>query len=792
MKNILQKTLMLGLLLLSSNFLFAQQKQIEIKGTIIDSLTKEAIPYATVMIMEIKPDKKVSGTTSREDGAFDLTTKADDFFIEVRFMGYKTKIISKISENSEDINLGNIFLTPYNQALDEVVVTGERSKMEFRLDKRVFNVGSDISSTGMGVLDVLNNVPSVNVNIQGEISLRGNRGVQILIDGKPSVLANEQSNALGTITANMIESIEVITNPSAKYEAQGTSGIINIILKKEDKQGFNGSISANTGIPDNHSIGVSLNRRTENFNLFTQMGAGHRSLPFHKKSANENLEESSEVRTEGTEYRNETFFNITLGTDYYLNDKNVITLSGNFAYETEKHPSNTKISFFDSAEQLTSKYERIESTSAKNPKYQYNLQYKKKFENNEEHILQFSTLGAFFGKDQSSDFINTPVIDTKIDLHQFTETDFYQNDFMFKLDYTNPISEKITLESGGIYEINDVGNEYAVYNRQDDDLIPVTDLTNTLEYSQKVLGLYGTGALETENWGLKIGFRWENTDLQTLLVDTQQENLQNYSNLFPSLHSSYKFNDKYSVQAGYSKRIFRPGLWDLNPFLNVRNNYNISRGNPNLEPEFSDSYELTGIFIFGKASLNTSIYHLFTTKVIENIATFQNNVTITSPVNIGSNKKTGLEINGKYTPFSGLNLSGNFNYGYFNRQANFQGQEFNFQGDQYSFRLTSKFKLPADIDLEISGDYQSDYPTIQGKVSGFVFVDVGLRKKLWDGKAIASLSVRDIFSTRIEETFVRQENNSFYNFSKLGTFFTFGVSYSFGDGEAMTYSGGRR
>src|SRR5690606_5596555 len=196
------KTLMLGLLLLSSNFLFAQQKQIEIKGTIIDSLTKEAIPYATVMIMEIKPDKKVSGTTSREDGAFDLTTKADDFFIEVRFMGYKTKIISKISENSEDINLGNIFLTPYNQALDEVVVTGERSKMEFRLDKRVFNVGSDISSTGMGVLDVLNNVPSVNVNIQGEISLRGNRGVQILIDGKPSVLANEQSNALGTITAN--------------------------------------------------------------------------------------------------------------------------------------------------------------------------------------------------------------------------------------------------------------------------------------------------------------------------------------------------------------------------------------------------------------------------------------------------------------------------------------------------------------------------------------------------------------------------------------------------------------
>src|SRR5690606_37330098 len=204
--------------------------------------------------------------------------------------------------------------------------TAEKSNVEFKLDKRVFNVGQDIASSGMGALDVLNNVPSVNVDLEGAITLRGNSGVQILINGKPSVLADEQSNALGTLTADMIESIEVITNPSAKYEAEGTSGIINIILKKEEKKGLNGSASINTGLPHNHSIGVSLNQRTEKFNFFTQFGAGYRSLPDYDKSINRNLADNTMVKSDGTSYRNEKFYNITLGADYYLNDLNIITL----------------------------------------------------------------------------------------------------------------------------------------------------------------------------------------------------------------------------------------------------------------------------------------------------------------------------------------------------------------------------------------------------------------------------------------------------------------------------------
>jgi len=214
-----------------------------------------------------------------------------------------------------------------------VLISAEKSTTEFKLDKRVFNVGKDLSSTGASALEVLNNVPSVDVNIEGEVSLRGSTGVQILINGKPSILSDDASNALGTITADMIEKVEVITNPSAKYEAEGTAGIINIILKKNEKKGLNGSLSLNTGTPDNHSIGISLNQRTEKFNLFTQLGTGYRELPRYNKNTNIDKINNTELNSEGTEFRNEHFYNFVLGSDYYINPLNTITLSGSFAYE---------------------------------------------------------------------------------------------------------------------------------------------------------------------------------------------------------------------------------------------------------------------------------------------------------------------------------------------------------------------------------------------------------------------------------------------------------------------------
>ncbi|MDX1768216.1 MAG: outer membrane beta-barrel family protein [Arenibacter troitsensis] len=792
MKKILVQVLIACSIMLYCPAAFGQQGTVTIKGTIVEESSGQPIAYATVMVGDNETKKPIDGTTSMDDGSFSLETDASDYYIEVSYLGFKTKTFGPPPTQSQTIDLGRVALSEDAEQLQEVVVQGEVSRTEFKLDKRVFNVGKDLSTTGASALEVLNNVPSVNVNIEGRISLRGSQGVQILINGKPSIIASEEGNALGTITADMIEKIEVMTNPSAKYDAEGTSGIINIVLKKEERKGLNGSISVNTGAPDSHSVGVSLNRRTENFNLFTQLGVGLRDMPNDLETRNVDLINNTTILSNGTEYRNETYYNFVLGTDYHINDNNVLTLSGNFAMEIEDQPSNTSFVALDSDNAISSEWERIEVTDAKNPKFQYELQYKKDFENHEDHTLLFSGLGNFFGKDQSSEFLNTTISGDDNDSRQQTRTDFKEAIFTFKLDYTNPISDELTLETGAQYVMNDVSNDYEVNNFTNGTFVNDPGLTNVFEFDQKVLGVYGTGSYEGKKWGIKGGLRLEQTDQNTLLVTTSSANDQNYSNFFPSLHSSYKFSDKVSVQAGYSKRIYRPRMWDLNPFFNIRNNYSVRQGNPDLQPEFTDSYEVTSIYILGPASINFGVYYRYTTDVIERITTFENNVSTSKPDNIGTNRATGIEFNAKYSPSKWLTLNGDFNYNQFQRDGIFQTTVFDFSNEQWTSKLMTKIKLPSDFDLEMTGNYQSSYQTVQSDVSDMLFMDMGLRKNIMKGKAVLNLSVRDLFASRIDESQIAQANYEVYNRRQRGTFVALGFSYGFGKGEAMQYSGQQR
>lgn len=768
------------------------QTTVEITGSLIENNSSQPIPYATVVVKDKITKQNITGIISDDNGKFMVLSPTPNFYLEISFMGFETKTITEFKIQGGKTNIGALKLIPDNQKLNEIVVTAQTSKTTFKLDKRVFNVGKDFSTSGASALEVLNNVPSVNVSIEGDVSLRGSAGVQILINGKPSVLADQSSNALGTITADMIESIEVITNPSAKYEASGTAGILNIILKKEEKRGWNGSVSANTGSPDNHSLGLSINRRTDDFNFFAQMGAGYRSLPQNAENTNQNLIIDEVILSHGKEFRNETFFNITLGTDYHINAFNVLTLSGNFAYEIEDQPSAYQFRILDTNDALISSWSREENTAATNPKYQFELNYKKQFETNKEHSLQVSALGSFFGKDQESKFINTLITGADITNAQQTETDFQQADYTFKADYVNPLTEIYTIETGVQYVINDVGNDFEVRDLVDESYVINENLTNNFDWKQNVLGLYVTTAYEKDKFGVKLGLRVEQTDLKTLLTTTNERNAQNYTNVFPSFHSSYKISDNTSIQAGYSRRIFRPRLWDLNPFFNIRNNFNIRAGNPNLQPEFTDSYELTSIYKIGKASLSSSLYYRYTTQVVERISTFEDNVTFSSPENIGTNSSVGFEMNGKFSPNKWLTLTGDFNLNYFDRIGTFENQDFDFSGSQWSSRMGSKIGLPADIDIEFTGNYQSGFETVQGEQSGYASLDLGVRKKIFKGKVILNLGVRDLFKSRIQERFVNQPTFESYSFRQRGRFITFGISYGFGKGEAMTYSGRRR
>ena len=778
----------LSLLILPLNLL--AQNTLTIKGQVVEQNNNLPIEFATVVLKDKTSKHVKEGTTTNAKGEYTLDTQLRSFILEISFIGFKTKTIEKSNIEGSILDLKTIVLEDDKTMLGEVELQAEKSQTTFKLDKRVFNVGKDLSSAGAGALEVLNNVPSVNVNIEGEISLRGNTGVQMLINGKPSVVLSNGGNALGTITADMIERVEVITNPSAKYEAEGTSGIINIVLKKEEKKGINGSLTLNTGAPNNHSLGLSLNKRSEKFNIFSQLGVGYRTYPNDYESKSEDLVNSSTLRNVGTSDKNETFYNFILGTDYILNKNNIFTLSGQFAFEqeTESAENDYRSSVNQTVEDA---WLRAEDTEASNPKFEYEFQYKKDFKNHKDRDLIFSAMGSYFGKTKTSDFNNRTIIGADNNLSQKSETDFGEFQYTYKLDYTHPFLEKYKIETGAQYVINDVSNDFKVENLENGTFVPDPNFTNEFSYDQKVLGTYVTSAYEGEKWGVMGGLRLEHTNLETRLENTNETNVSDYTNLFPSIHTSYKISKKLSLQGGYSRRIYRPALWDLNPFFSFRDNFNISTGNPDLAPEYTDSYELTSIYIQDKYSLNIGVYDRYTTDVIERVRTFEDNVTLRKPLNIGTRNTIGFELNGKFAPNKRISFMGDFNWNRFSREGEFEDQVFDFSGTRWTSRLSMKIKMSYDIDLELTGNYRSKYKTVQGNQSATAFLNLGARKKIMKGKMVLNLSVRDVFATRIQESYVIQETYNLYSFRQRGRFVTFGISYAFGKGEAMEFSGNK-
>lgn len=764
------------------------QNSIEIKGTVIEETTKQPVAFATVLLLDKETKQSITGTTSLVDGGFSIKTHKTNFYIEISFMGFNTKTLTNQIVANGIIDLGEVVLSENAQALDEVIIQGKISQTVFKLDKRVFNVGADLSTTGASALDVLNNVPSVNVNIQGQISLRGSQGVQILIDGKPSAIASEQGNALGTLTADMIEKIEVITNPSAKYDAEGTSGILNIVLKKGEKNGINGAVTLNTGIPNNHSLGLSLNKRTEKFNLFSQLGVGKRTYPWEETSENHNLTTNNLIQSSGGGDFHENYINAILGTDYFINERNVITLSGQFAYETEKKDAHLDFDLFENGQTLTNSYRRYENATANNPKFRYELQYKKDFKRHEDQTLLFSALGDFFAKDESSTFTTNDAA-TDADAPQKTQNNYKLAEYIFKLDYTHPFLDNYTIETGAQYLINDVGNDYAISSFIDNNWETNPDLSNVFDYNQNIFALYLTSAYEEEKWGIKWGLRIENTDLAINLKTTSEHHQYTYIDWFPSVHTSYKVSEKFSLQAGYSKRISRPSMWDLNPFYDLGNNYYITTGNPNLQPEYTDSYEITSIHSLPKTSINWGVFYRHTKDVIEEVIDYQDNVSVSKPDNVGVNNILGVELNAKYSPFNWLTLNNDFNFGSFNRLGTYNETSLDFSGNRWTNMMSGKFKLPANFNMEVTGNYESGYKTFQQDISDSFYTNFGVRKKIVNGKLILNLSIRDVFASRRYKYTTKQPDYYLFKNVQQGRFVTFGISYGFGKGEAMEFSG---
>ncbi|MCT4637706.1 MAG: TonB-dependent receptor family protein [Bacteroidales bacterium] len=770
--------------------MFAQKgKKINVTGQVTELNTNHPIEYATVALYS-NTDKLITGGITDNNGIFNIEVSDKDIYLKVSYIGYKPEVIKEYSFNKGVINFNTISLSPAVEEIDAVEVRAEKSKTVFKLDKRVFNVGQDLVSVGGTALDILNNVPSVDVSIEGTISLRGNSSVKILINGKPSVMAS--SKTLGTITADMIERVEVVTNPSAKYDAEGTTGIINIILKKEDKKGINGAVTLNGGLPKNYSVGVSLNRRTEKFNLFSQIGIGDRKFPSDSKSISIDRKKpnANKLISLSDNEKNEQFYNFILGTDYHINKYNMLTLTGHYGYEIEDEYSTTDYNVTSPDDLLVSSSRRKEETEATNPKWQYELNYDKKFKDNKKHRLSASATGSFFGKDKSSVFNNSGDTQLQSVIKQRSNSEYSNAEYVFKVDYTHPFSEKNTLEAGGKVDIENVTNDMLMEDYVNSAWVNNVNYTNYFEYTRTISALYTTYAYDGKKFGVKAGLRLEDTRRNTDLREGNIENSKNYTHLFPSIHTSYKFSDRLSVQTGYSRRIRRPHMRDVNPFASYRDNLNIEVGNPNIKPTFTDAFELTMINIFNRGSVNASLFYSHSTDVVSDIVEVNGNTTITKPENIGDSNRVGIELNGKYEPWKWLTFTGQGNYMYYTRKGEYNNKSFDISSKFWSGRATTKIKLPADFDTEFKIRYYSDSKGIQGTYKASYYADLAIRKKLMKGRTVINFSVKDLFNSRKRVTESDLPDFYYYNeHNRVGRMFVVGVSFGFGKGEAMEYSG---
>jgi len=731
---------------------------ITIQGRVIDTETSAPLEFATISIFSKRDDKIVGGGITDENGVFNFESKPDPLYAVVEFIAYQSKRLDaiEIDRESRSADLGTITLQTDVEVLAEVEVTAEKSSMQMSLDRRIFNVGKDLANRGGTALDILDNVPSVTVDIDGGIELRGSANVRMLIDGKPSgIIGVGESNGLRTIPANLIERVEVITNPSAKYEAEGMSGIINIVLKKNQKSGFNGSIDLTAGFPLTAGIAANLNFRKDKFNFFVNYGLMYRENPGSGFRNQDFLNDSDtlEISRQNREHLRSGLSNtVRFGADYYFTEKSVLTTS--LQYKTSEEDNFVSITYDDFL--LNEEFQilntiRTDDEIEDEDKTEYALTYTKKFkERNHEFVADFRYQNNT--ETEVSQLLESYQVfqnqKDSMNLNQRSNNKEGERMYILQADYTKPFSKDSKLEMGMRGSIRQIRNDFLVEEFSTDDEIWVSldGFSNNFIYDENIYAAYFIYGNKVNRFSYQIGLRSEYTDVRTELEFSNETNPRDYLNLFPSAHIGYELSEGNALQLSYSRRVRRPRFWDLNPFFTFSDQRNFFSGNPNLDPQFTDSYELGYMKIWEKGSLNSSIYYRGTNNIIQRQITVNpDGTTLRRPENIGSSDDFGLEVNGNYRPDQKFQANANLNL----FRSIIDGGVFG-RADTYTMtaRASSRFSLPKEIDGQITINYRAPRETVQGKRFAITSVDLGFSKEILKRKGTMTLSVRDLFNSR--------------------------------------------
>ena len=755
---------LLTLIILTPSIYYSQQKSVTskiiISGKIIEKNNKTPLEYATVTFKNSTNPKQIFGGISDSRGDFSIEIEPGSYDILFEFISFKPFIINQ-REILTNTNFGTINLEEDFNQLEEVTIRAERTTVEIKLDKKVYNVGKDLMVKGGTVSDILDNIPSVTVDIEGNISLRGNENVKVLIDGRPSNAINI-AEALRLIPADAIDRVEVITNPSARYDAEGGGGLLNIILKKGKNQGFNGSFIANTAYPETYGLTGTINYKTKHFNIFTTQGLNYRNNPGNAITNSRYLNPNDNTTRD---FMNETrdnqrmskAYNGTFGIDWMFNETTTWTNIVNYRDSYGTNIDNVLQKYYDVGFNYDYTRNRINLENSTSSNIEFTTNFTKKFKK-EGHKL---TIDGNFSSNLDENIANIKDTNTDNATVRTDETTNIQEQkrILIQTDYVLPFGKGNQFEAGYRGDFLENTTDYSVIRNG----TPFNIFTNIIEYKERVNALYSQLGFKMNKLSTLFGMRWEDSNIDVNQLTPIDYNNKNYNNFFPSAFLTYEISKETSFSLSYSKRIQRPRGRLLNPFNNFSSNVNIFVGNPDLNPAFTDAIDFGYIKRWNNITFNTSLYANKTNDVFQYVrkesGDFENGVPIIiiTPINLSTEYRAGFEFTLNYSPYKWWKLNGSFNYFYVETDGDYNfvnsnnvttNQNFDFKTTSWFTRLTSKVTLPNKIDWQTNMTYNGEQKNAQGSSLAVFGMNIAFSKDVLNDNGTINFNISDVFNSR--------------------------------------------
>lgn len=761
--------------------------EVNITGQVIDKETNEPLEYATVSFFSKRQNKIVTGGITDIKGNFNIPVPMGMYDISIEYISFKTqKITAKRLTKNE--NLGTIALALDMEALDAVEVIAEKTTVEIKLDKKIYNVGKDLTVRGGTVSDVLDNVPSVSVDVEGNVALRGNDNVRILINGKPSGLVGLNStDALRQLPAESIEKVEVITAPSARYDAEGTAGILNIILRRSKLQGLNGAITVNGGYPTTAGISGNINYRTGDFNFFNTTGYNYREVPGESTTENTYFNREFDETTGAiladnpdsfqNEYREfdreRKGLNTNLGVEWYVNETTSLTTSVFYRDSNNESLATNNTFGLNGVDNSTYGFTRLEDELEDDKTLQYSLNLDKQFNGDSQHRLTFD-----FQYENSTEDENGLVSQDGESVERVRTLE-NQDRVLLQTDFTKPIGKHGNFELGYRGNFNELDTDYTLEFFRDGDFQLDNEVSNNLIYKEYVNAIYSQyGNKIKDKFSYLLGLRMESTRITIDQLTSNNFAKKNYTDFFPTVNLGYKFSEDQSLTLGYNRRIRRPRSFFINPFPSRSSPTNVFQGDPDLDPTYSSSFDLGYLNRFGKLTLNASVYYTHSTDVFNfvsestgdyysyglnqiisaedpNLENLLNDpdanlveILRRGPINLATNDRYGFEFTLTYRPSRKWNVNGNFNI--FQSQTRGEDNGINYDADNVSWfvRLNNKITLPGNIDWQTRLFYRGPSEDAINKRKGIFSTDLAFSKDLFKEKASLAFRISDLFNSR--------------------------------------------